>query len=326
MLRLSNRTKSFIILFLIACGPMPFDYDEFKSFFSPESAANEATYRPRNFTTQFSYGDNFWNVDAQGIDPAQKENVKAWSEYAGVSEKIVADELYPNNSDGNSTSGLSDILKKKGKTEALEYLELAKQIERNDFAKAEYDEIDTTQQDQQPDYDALLMDALAKHNQTNDVFLKERLAYQAVKLASIQENYKKSIDLYEKLIKPLTKRTFISDWATSRMAGACMKIKDSTKAYYYFSQLFVNAPTRQSTAYQSLRWYLPELHQEALKLCQNDTEKANIYAATAIIPLQDGLPFLEKIKNLDSKNPLLEFVMAREINKNELYFLVVERN
>ncbi len=315
MLRLSNRTKSFIILFLIACGPMPFDYDEFKSFFSPESAANEAKFRPYNFTTQFTYGDNYWSDEVK-IDPAQEANVKAWAEYAGVSEKIVREELYPT---GEYSTGLREALRKKGRNDAVEYLELAKEVEANDLGNFDDAAIDTNQQVVKPDYDTLLMDALAKYNQTNDVFLKERLAYQAVKLASIQENYKKSIDLYEKLIKPLKTKTFISDWTASRVAGAYMHAGDSTNAYYLFSQLLVNAPTRQSAAYLSLR-YASKFSEDAVKLCKNDTEKTNLYAATAVLPLQDGLPFLEKIKNLDTKNPLLEFVMAREINKNEYYF------
>lgn len=320
MLRLSNRTKSFIILFLIACGPQPFDYDEFKSFFSPESAANEATYRPRNFTSQFSYGDNFWNVDAQGIDPAQKANVKAWAAYAGVSEEVVTKQLYA--VDGEPASnGLSNTLQKKGKTAAVEYLILAKAIETIDMAfESNYAEEDTIKKEIQTDFEVLQAKVKAQLAQTNAVFLKERLAYQAVKLAAMSDNPKKSIEFYEKLVLPIKEKTFISDWAASRMAGACMNVGDSTKAYYHFAQLFVNAPTRQLAAYQSLRHYLPKIHEEALKLCKNDTEKANIYAATAIIPLQDGLSFLEKIKGLDAKNPLLEFVMAREINKNELYF------
>ncbi len=316
MLRLSNRTKSVIILLFIACGPQPFDYDEFKSFFSPESAANEATFRPRNFTMQFSYGDNFWNENEQVIDPAQAENVKAWADYAGVSAKIVTDELYSEEING---TGLSNALKKKGKTEATEYLELAKRIETLDFDTLDDAAIDTNQQVVPPDFDTILMDILAKQDQTEDIFLKERLAYQAVKVADIAENPKKSIDLYEKLVKPLARKTFISDWATSRMAGACVQVGDSTKAYYHFAQIFVNAPTRQPAAYLSLK-HLGKFHEGAVKLCQNDTEKANVYAATAVIPLQDGLTFLEKIKDLDAKNPLLEFVMAREINKNEKYF------
>ena len=318
MLRLSNRTKSFIILFLIACGPQPFDYDEFKSFFSPESAANEATYRPRNFTTQFSYGDNFWNVDAQGIDPAQKENVKAWAEYSGVSEKEVSAELYPAYGE-NGGNALSNALQRKGNQEAVEYLELARKIETNDLGDLGDVTYDTTLKKINHYYNDWLTEIQTKYSQTKDNFLKERYAYQAVKVADMDDKPRKSIDLHEKLVRPLKTKTFISDWASSRIAGAYMHAVDSTNAYYHFSQLLVNAPTRQSAAYLSLR-YTSKFSEDAVKLCKNDTEKANLYAATAVLPLQDGLPFLEKIKNLDTKNPLLEFVMAREINKNELYF------
>lgn len=318
MLRLSNRTKSFIILFLIACGPMPFDYDEFKSFFSPESAANEAKFRPYNFTTQFVYGQNYWS-DEGVIDTAQEANVKAWAEYAGVSEKEVSAELYPAYGE-NSGNALSNALQRKGKTEAIEYLALAKEIEAIDTAfDNPYTEEDTTKVEKAIDYGTLQSKIQSQFAQTNDVFLKERLAYQAVKVADMADNPKKSIDLYEKLVKPLKNKTFISDWAASRMAGAYMHAGDSTNAYYHFSQLLINAPTRQSAAYLSLR-YASEFSEDAVKLCKNDTEKANLYAATAVLPLQDGLPLLEKIKGLDTKNQLLEFVMAREINKNEYFF------
>ena len=318
MLRLSNRTKSIIILLLIACGPEPFDYDEFKSFFSPESATNEAKFRPYNFTTQFTYGTDIWSENPV-IDLAQAENVQAWAKYAGVSEKNVTDELYIRYGEDGHGTGLSNALKKKGKTEAFEYLALAREIEANDLGNLDDAAIDTNQQIVKADYTALLTDIQAKYTTSKDVFLKERLAYQAVKVADMAENPEKSIDFYEKLVKPLAKKTFISDWATSRMAGACIHAGDSAKATYYFSQIFVNAPTRQSAAYLSLK-HLAKFQEEALKLCQNDSEKANVYAATAVLPFQDGLPMLEKMRNLDTKNPLTEFVMAREINKNEKFF------
>lgn len=318
MFRLSNRTKSVIILLLIACGPEPFDYDEFKSFFSPESAANETKFHPYNFTTQFTYDTDIWQEEPV-IDPAQAENVKAWASYAGVSEKLVSDELYIAYGEEGHGTGLSDALKKKGETAAFDYLALAKEIEANDIGNFDDAAIDTNQQVVKPDYSILLSNIQTQYSQTKDNFLKERLAYQAVKVADMAGNPKQSIDFYNKLVKPITKKTFISDWATSRMAGACMHAGDSTKAMYHFSQLFVNAPTRQSAAYLSLK-NLAKFHEEALNLCQNVNEKANVYAATAILPFQDGLPMLEKMRDLDEENPLLEFVMAREINKNEKYF------
>ncbi len=288
---------------------MPFDYDEFKSFFAPESAANEAQFHSYNFTSQFLYDENFWDEDDKPA-PDEIENTKAWANYTGVAEKTVTDELYTD-ADNKSTTGLTEALQQKGKTEAAEYLVIAKNIEAEDGGGGS----DTTK----GNYDNLLKIAQAKYAQTKDVFLKERWAYQAVKLADMNGEPQKSIELYKTLVEPLTEKTFISDWARSRMAGACMHAKDSTQAYFHFSQVFVTAPTRRKTANRCLR-FLPKLQEEALKLCKNNAEKANVYAATAVLPFQDGLPMLEQIRELDVNHPLLEFIMAREINKNEEFF------
>lgn len=322
---MSYRTKSIVILLLIACGPMPFDFDEFKSFFSPESAANEAQFHKYNFTAQFLYDQDDWVSEENYQLPIdQVENTKAWASYAGVSEKIVTEQLYPVDN-ATTTTGLTNALQQKGNTEAVEYLALAKKIESTDNAVAGYDGPDT-QKTSDADYDLWLNAIQTKYDRSKDNFLKERLAYQAVKVADMAGNPQKSIELYKKLVAPISSKTIISDWARARMAGAYRHAKDSVQAYYHFSQVFVNAPTRRREAHLSLRLFLPKVKDEALKFCKTNTEKANVYAATAVLPFQDALPMLEEIRNLDPQHPMLEFVMAREINKNEQFFFTTQKD
>jgi hypothetical protein len=64
-----------------------------------------------------------------------------------------------------------------------------------------------------------------------------------------------------------------------------------------------------------------KFQEKALSYCQNDAEKAAVYALCAIQPLEDGLPMLKKIVELNPKNNLIELITAREINKNEYYSL-----
>jgi hypothetical protein len=71
----------------------------------------------------------------------------------------------------------------------------------------------------------------------------------------------------------------------------------------------------------SLRIKGVKFDEKALNYCQNDAEKAAVYALCAIQPLEDGLPMLQKIATLNPKNSLLELITAREINKNEYYAL-----
>ncbi|MBA4850734.1 hypothetical protein [Emticicia sp. BO119] len=314
--RLSYRTKSIIILLLMACGPEPFDYDEFKSFFAPESANNEAQFHNYNFTSQFLYDYNLWD-SGDKADPSEVENTKAWASYAGVEEQVVTGELYTQE-DSKSTTGLTEALQQKGKTEVVEYLELARKIEGADTYNASDGSIPGSSYT--ANYEKWLSDIPTLYTQAKDNFIKERLAYQAVKVADMAGNPQKSIELYKKLVEPLSQKTFISDWARSRVAGAYTHAGDSTQAYYHFSQVFVTSPTRRKAAHLSLRAYLPKLQEEALKLCKSDAEKANVYAATAVLPFQDALPMMEQMRELDINNPMLEFVMAREINKNEEFF------
>ncbi|PLK42767.1 hypothetical protein C0V77_19755 [Emticicia sp. TH156] len=278
----------------------------------PESARNEAAFHPYNFTPQFLYDDSDLYADSP-TDPAEAANSKAWANYAGIEDSIVTEELYPRYG-SKTTTGLSRALKEKGNLHALQYLEFSKKIAVADGAT----EAGGTAT--KPDFEAWLNLIKSEYNQSTDAFIKERLAYQAVKVADMAGKPQQSIDFYNSLVKSLPTKTFISDWACARMAGAYVHAGDSTQAYYHFSQIFVNAPTRRKEAYLSLRMYLPKLKDEALKLCKTDAERANIYAATAVLPFQDGLPMMEQIRDLNANGPLLEFVMAREINKNEDFF------
>ncbi len=158
---------------------------------------------------------------------------------------------------------------------------------------------------------------------TTDAFLKERYGFQAVKLAMILGQPETCLKLYDELIQPIKTKTFISDWAFSRKAGATLAMGDTAKAIYEFAQVFERCPSRRREADLSLRSKGIRFQEKALSYCQNDAEKAAVYALCAIQPLEDGLPMLKKIVELNPQNKLIELITAREINKNEYYSLTV---
>ncbi|MEZ4901820.1 MAG: hypothetical protein R2822_08710 [Spirosomataceae bacterium] len=88
---------------------------------------------------------------------------------------------------------------------------------------------------------------------TTDVFLKERYAFQAVKLAMINQQPDNCLEVYKSLIEPLKTKTFISDWAFARKAGATLALGDTAKAIYEFAQVFDRCPSRRREADLSLR-------------------------------------------------------------------------
>ena len=246
------------------------------------------------------------------LRPDKDINAKAWAAYSGVDEAIAYNYFYTE----SANNSLPNRLMLKGNKAAVTYLQLAKSIEKS-YQPSVYSWEEGSK-------DSLaLVEAFTKSQQlarsTNDPFLKERYGFQAVKLAMILEQPDACLKLYDELIKPLKTKTFISDWAFSRKAGATMALGDTAKALYEFAQLFDRCPSRRREADLSLRIKGVRFQEKALDYCQNNAEKAAVYAISAIQPLEDGLPMLKKVTELNPKNTLIELITAREINKNEFY-------
>ncbi|WP_157634735.1 hypothetical protein [Spirosoma panaciterrae] len=304
---------SVAVLLGFACGPS-FDPNEFMSFFQPESATMLPSDRGFVFSPQL-YADNEWGTyeDSLVID----DNVRAWVAYAGgkLAETEVSKALY--NEEPEAVSKLTSALEK-SKAPAVSYLKFAWSADDGQANPWSTDAapIDSARLPQ------LLEEAKTAYKTTNDDFLKERYAFQAVKLACELANYKQAAQLYDQLVKPLPTKTFMSDWALCRRAGATLALGDTSQAIYEFAQVFDRCPSRRRAAETSLRKYGIKFRDDALQYAKTDRERAAVYALCAIQPGQDALELLKALVHLAPKNPLVELVMAREINRNEYYFFM----
>ncbi len=283
------------------------------SFFMPETANTPPEYNRYIYTPQLyadndlgGYGDAIITID---------ENVRAWVAYAGglLPETVVSKAIY--NEETEAVTRLIASLERT-KAPAVTYLRFAWSAD-NGHANpwpAEPTPVDSTK------LPAQLTEAKTAYQTSIDPFLKERYAFQAVKLASELRDYDQARQLYDQLVKPLSKKTFISDWALCRRAGASLALKDTALAIYEFAQVFDRCPSRRKAAELSLRRYRIKFREDALQYAKNDRERAAVYALCAIQPGQDGLDLLKALVYLSPKNPLVELIMAREINRNEYYF------
>jgi len=307
---LNRSAKAIAVLFLLACAGGPADWNEFTSYFMPESTTTQAGDKRYHFTQQFLYLDEY--NDSLRLDKVL--NAKAWADYAGVSEAIAYNYFYSESA--NNT--LPNRLMLKGNKAAVAYLKLAKSVERA-YRPAIYSWEEGSKDS------LVLVEAFGKATSlaksTTDSFLKERYGFQAVKLAMMNYQPDDCLEAYETLIAPLKFKTFISDWAFARKAGATLSIGDTAKAIYEFAQVFNRCPSRRREADLSLRIKGIRFQEAALSFCKNEVEKAAIYAICAIQPLEDGLPMLKKMVELNPKNQLIELITAREINRNEYYSL-----
>lgn len=300
--------KTVAVLILLACAGGPADLNEFTSYFLPESAQAQAGDGRYHYTQQFLYLDDYSDT----LRLEKDINAQAWAKYAGVNEAIAYNYFYSESA--NNT--LPNRLMLKGNKAAVSYIQLAKNIEKA-YQPSVYAWEEGSKDSLALVESLVTVQQLARN--TSDAFLKERYAFQAVKLAMILEDPETCLKLYDELVQPLKNKTFISDWAFSRKAGATLALGDTAKAIYEFAQIFDRCPSRRREADLSLRTKGIRFEEKALSFCKNNAEKAAVYAICAIQPLEDGLPMLKKIVELNPKNSLIELITAREINKNEYY-------
>ncbi|GAB4017569.1 hypothetical protein GCM10028773_14410 [Spirosoma koreense] len=303
------------IALTLACGPGWFDENEFLSYFQPESSNARPPDRLYFFSPQL------YNLEAEQRSEtsdsiSRNENLRAWAAYAGgkVALATVAEAVYKG--DDRPTNPFVVQLRRTHAA-ALDYLALARTTEKASAGGDVWSPIpaDTVQLSRQ------LAETQNRYRTAPDGFLKERYGFQAVKLADQLGQSVQCQALYDQLIVPLPQKTFISDWALCRQAGAVLATGDTARAIYAFAQVFDRCPSRRRQAEASLRIHGIRFREEALRYARNNQEKAAVYAICALQPMQDALPLLKKIVALSPQNPLIELIMAREINRNEYYFL-----
>ncbi|WP_234736138.1 hypothetical protein [Tellurirhabdus bombi] len=300
------------ILIGFACGPGPSDINEFMSYFLPESSDVRPQDRIYAYTPQlYDYEAEMYQAgkDSVVID----DNVRAWMDYSRgkLSAKAVYEGMY-----GSSPNTEWANYLETNNLPASTYMQLAYAANAASAGGDMWNPkpADTTR------LTLLLEQAQEGFKTASDGFLKERYAFQAVKLADQIGQSEQSRTLYDQLVKPLTNKTFISDWALCRHAGATLALGDTAQAIYEFAQVFDRCPSRRKEAEASLRIHGIRFREEALRFAKNDHEKAAVYALCAIQPKQDALPYIKEVVKLDPKNPLIGLMLAREINRNEFYF------
>lgn len=293
------------------------DYDEFMSFFMPESSNATAENQKYHYTPMIFYNDNEGegqtSVD-DTTDLTEVENLQAWVKYCEgkIAEKEIQSGVYKS----IVGSDLQTYFKSYKNQLAIDYLVFVQKVEKKEEALLNMD--GETKSIEYPVNDIKILTQLfgrAKHD-----FLKERIAFQMVKTLSKAKKYQEAITFFNNNLLPIKDKSFISDWALMRKAESEIALGDSVEAYYDFSRVAEKSKSHRNQADILVRYRIGGFPEEAIKFCKNDHEKASLYAFAGIKPGVDALPMLEKMVELDPKNQMIELIMAREINKNEKFY------
>ncbi len=316
----SKKILSWLVIFSIACGPGPLEMGEFFSLFYPQTASIPTRTDAYFFSPNFLNEDTYF-AEQNSTSLADSLNCLAWSEITLA--KISYSEFKAALISNENREKLIADLKNNNQESAAEYLELAFKIEAATPAPVAYWETP-----EKPDIEllnTLYSEIIQKLSTKKSDFITERYAFQAIKLDMMTEKYEQAIADYEKYILPVSEKSMIADWARSRMAAAWLKKGDKARAVYQWAQVFHDCPTRRREADLSIRRLEFSDTDKALQFCKNDQEKVALYALLAIQPGKDGLDLMKKIYEIEPENPMLQLVMTREINKNEMDFFAANQ-
>ena len=162
---------------------------------------------------------------------------------------------------------------------------------------------------------------------TKSHYIRLRYAYQLIRLAHYSQQYQQVLDLYEDLMPKIDNDpSIIEYWIMGHRAGALLALGNRVEAAYLFSRIFENCPSKRESAYRSFSIKTDEEWKACLLRCQNDQERATLYAIRANHPKSKLLVEMRNIYSLAPNSPYLNLLLIQEMKKLEKNLLGVSFN
>lgn len=169
----------------------------------------------------------------------------------------------------------------------------------------------------------LIREGKERFYDTQSHFVKQRYAYQIVRLAHYAGASQLTIDLFNELMPKVDRKrpSIIFYWALGHVAGAMQQMGKYPEAAYRYSLIFRNCASKRAQAYRSFKIRNDDDWQKALKFCQNDQERSTLYLLRAGGTHTWAVQDIEDIMELDPDNPQLEMLLVSDVQELEKIFL-----
>ncbi|WP_341843054.1 hypothetical protein [Chitinophaga caseinilytica] len=311
-----------------SCGGEADPYDYYTSMFNP-NLAEKPGFEPFYYTALTDY--------YAAETPEQTLNLQEWGTFFNgkVSKDDLTEFIYTysrpqmstlyNHIEKNQPLQLPDSVEKNGLTkyfleskdrETLGYLMYAKQCEANSGSDNPWEE---------PKRDSVAMLRLAKNGMqlyraAQNPQIRERYAFQSVRMAHFAKNYNQALQYYDSLAAPLKGESLIHYRTLALKAGALMRTGKKAQSAYLFSQIFDKVPSQRRLAFLNMKW-AGVYENSVLQLCKTPYERGTITAIYAMRQTDYYPQGLEQTYAHDPKHPLLDVLLSREIAKLEENYL-----
>jgi len=311
------------------------------SNFTPEAFV-DSSYKPffySNINFYYSIGH-----DTQHDTRFNESNVSDWSTYVGSAvprtelEYLLrtATETSIDSAAGYTAGKIKTLpagmqsfqLFKKAdkKTIAfLAYLSLAKKTEVFAVNNLDY-EWDYEAKKKNPYYNAAPLNSklLQEFTQAKDPFLKQRYWFQLERSYFFNDPAQKAIDLFESNEKNFPKNELYYR-TMAYTAGAYYKLKNYSKANYYYSSVYDGSNALKTVAHFSFHPQEENDWRATLALCANNDEKATLWQMLGVF-YGDQSRAIQEIYALNPQSEKLNLLLARAVNSVEGNFISYNYN
>ncbi len=170
---------------------------------------------------------------------------------------------------------------------------------------------------------ALITEGIERLLRTSSHFLRMRYAYQVIRLAHYAGDWKRTIDLYNQLMPKIDRRraSIVYYWTLGHLAGALQRLGKTAEAAYRYALIFRYSPSKRISAYRSFGLNGEQDWNAALRLCQNNSERATLYLLQAAKNRPLSVANLRAIYRLEPDNPHLELLLVGMVQELERIFL-----
>ena len=161
-------------------------------------------------------------------------------------------------------------------------------------------------------------------------YLRLRYLYQLMRLAHYMGSSKQALQLYDTLMPfiLLPETTVKYDdgredysimyfWVQELRAGALQAVGQRAEAARLFAFVFLHRPERRASCYASFKLLNDQEWNRALSLCEDDDERATLYALRAQHPDSRALEEMQAIYELGARPDYLEVLLLKEIKELE---------
>ena len=155
-------------------------------------------------------------------------------------------------------------------------------------------------------------------------FIQERTAYQLVKLYRYNGQFHLVEEVFNQYFTGST--SFISYWAMEHLAGALFHLERKDEANYLFSKVYMNAPSRQLSAYNSLHIVSQYDFDAAKRLCISDEEKSGLHFIRGMMKSNLAYDDMNFIAKMVGNHGFVRILMCKEIAKIESKIIDFNQN